>query len=63
MRREMDSPSPSRSRSRSPARSPARSPRTSPWVGGVAAVGVGAEVVAVQGDVRPPDTLSYCDYY
>ena len=32
-------------------------------VGGVAAVGVGAEVVAVQGDVRPPDRLSYCDYY
>ena len=57
MRREMDSPSPSRSRSRSRSRSPARSPRTSPRRRGR------GEVVAVQGDVRPPDRLSYCDYY
>ena len=63
MRREMESPSPSRSQSRSPAQSPARSPRTSPRGRGVAAVRVGAEVVAVQGDVRPPDRLSYCGYY
>ena len=34
-------------------------------VGGVAVVGVGAEVVAVQGDVRPPDfaTVIIINYY
>ena len=32
-------------------------------VEGVAAVVVGAEVVAIQGDIRPPDRLCCCDYY
>ena len=47
MTREMDSPSPSRSRFRSPAQSPVDHQGHRCAVGGVAAVGVGAEVLQI----------------
>ena len=54
MRREMDHPGPGPDHQPDHQIDHHGHPRA---VGGVAVVGVGAEAVAVKGDVRPPDRL------